>query len=86
MTDETRNQVWDFMRDRTLESRVGALPFAVFLRVFHGWSASYGFPLPLEHDVESALEAAGYRLIPGQRGDWLIKGLRFVPKGQEAPE
>lgn len=86
MTGETRNQVWDFLRDRTIESRVGRLPFEVFLRVFHGWSASFGLPLPLEHDVVSALEAAGYRLVEGQRGDWLVKGLRLVPKGEVAPD
>jgi hypothetical protein len=84
--DETRNQVWDFLRERTLESRVGRLPFDVFLRVLHGWSTYHGLPLPLEHDVESALEAAGYRLVEGDRGDWLIKGLRLLPRGQQAPE
>lgn len=78
--------MWEFLRERTLESSFGRLPFAVFLRVLHGWSGSFGLRPPPEHEAVEALEAAGYVLVEGDRGDWLVKGLRLVPRGEIVPD
>jgi hypothetical protein len=86
VSDATRDQVWDFLREKTRDQRNGGVPFSVFLRVFHGWSGARGLPLPIDNTVIAALEAAGYPLVLGNRGERLVDCLGLYPRGQAAPE
>lgn len=81
MTDEQRDQVWEFIRAETFEvprrDRYTCLWFTNFCRVFDGWSSRNDLPhLPAEVTVE-ALAAAGYPLSIDPRGQSVVPGLNL---------
>lgn len=83
MTDETRDQVWEFLRVKTEEHPFRAVPLKVLRSVCQGWSASNHYRRVSEQAFTAALTAAGYELHTGDSGDVLVRGLKMLPMGEE---